>query len=176
MKTDFNLYTISRSEFAKQIGKTRDSVKKDMRRGKYKDLYIFDGKEYKFKSQERDGVNKVLSPIGLSPLKVKKKVNRGAHLNGAAKYKSTALQRRNSIAIILAEQGKITSEDKSLVPEVLAEIKARKQKQKFDSVARSSSLPPRFTNYGGMLSGQELNRLKYEPTNRGARSKKKDYY
>ena len=41
MKTDEHLYTISRTEFAKEIGKSREAVKKDMQRGKYKDLYIF---------------------------------------------------------------------------------------------------------------------------------------
>ena len=41
MQTDQHLYTLTRSEFAKEIGKSREAVKQDMRRGKYKQLYIF---------------------------------------------------------------------------------------------------------------------------------------
>jgi len=54
MKTDEHLYTISRTEFAKEIGKSREAVKKDMQRGKYKDLYIFKDGKYFFKTGDRD--------------------------------------------------------------------------------------------------------------------------
>ena len=40
MLTDEHLYTLTRTEFAKAIGKSREAVKKDMQRGKYKQLYI----------------------------------------------------------------------------------------------------------------------------------------
>ena len=36
MLTDEHLYTLTRTEFAKAIGKSREAVKKDMQRGKYK--------------------------------------------------------------------------------------------------------------------------------------------
>jgi hypothetical protein len=54
MKTDEHLYTISRTEFAKEIGKSREAVKIGHERGKYKDLYIFKNGKYFFKSQEAD--------------------------------------------------------------------------------------------------------------------------
>ena len=41
MLSDEHLYTLTRTEFAKEIGKSREAVKQDMRRGKYRDLYIF---------------------------------------------------------------------------------------------------------------------------------------
>ena len=50
MKTDEHLYTLTRTEFAKEIGKSREAVKIGMRRGKYKDLYIFKDGKYFFKS------------------------------------------------------------------------------------------------------------------------------
>ena len=41
MKTDEHLYTLTRLEFAKTIGKSKEAVKIAMKRGKFKDLYIF---------------------------------------------------------------------------------------------------------------------------------------
>ena len=38
LKTDDHLYTLSRLEFAKTIGKSKNAVKLAMMRGKYKDL------------------------------------------------------------------------------------------------------------------------------------------
>ena len=52
IKTDKQLYTMTRVEFAKSIGKSRDAVKQGMRRGKYKDDYIYNGKQYLFKPRE----------------------------------------------------------------------------------------------------------------------------
>ena len=40
---DEHLYTLSRTDFAKEIGKSTDCVKKNMKRGKYKDLYLSGG-------------------------------------------------------------------------------------------------------------------------------------
>ena len=47
---DEHLYTLSRTDFAKEIGKSREAVKMDMRRGKYKVCYIFSNGEYEVKS------------------------------------------------------------------------------------------------------------------------------
>ena len=52
MLTDEHLYTLTRTEFAKAIGKSREAVKKDMQRGKYKQLYIFKNGQYYFKTRE----------------------------------------------------------------------------------------------------------------------------
>ena len=50
MLTDEHLYTLTRTEFAKAIGKSREAVKKDMQRGKYKQLYIFKNGQYYLKT------------------------------------------------------------------------------------------------------------------------------
>ena len=52
MKTDEHLYTLTRLEFAKTIGKSKNAVKLAMMRGKYKDLYIFKNNKYFFKTRE----------------------------------------------------------------------------------------------------------------------------
>ena len=78
METDTHLYTLTRLEFAKTIGKSKEAVKKDMQRGKYKNLYIFKDGKYYFKSREAVRENKGLSPVDLYPVK-KSKINRGGH-------------------------------------------------------------------------------------------------
>ena len=72
MKTDEHLYTLTRLEFAKNIGKSKEAVKKDMMRGKYKDLYIFKNGQYYFKSREAVRDIKGLSPLNLYPVKKSK--------------------------------------------------------------------------------------------------------
>ena len=52
MKTDEHLYTLTRLEFAKSIGKSKNAVKLAMMRGQYKDLYIFKNGKYFFKTRE----------------------------------------------------------------------------------------------------------------------------
>ncbi len=46
LKTDDHLYTLTRLEFAKSIGKSKNAVKLGMMRGKYKDQYIFKNGKY----------------------------------------------------------------------------------------------------------------------------------
>ena len=58
IKTDDHLYTLTRGEFAKEIGKSTDCVKKNMKRGKYKDLYIFKNNQYLFIEVVSPGVIK----------------------------------------------------------------------------------------------------------------------
>jgi CubicO group peptidase (beta-lactamase class C family) len=45
IKTDEHLYTMTRVEFARSIGKSREAVKQGMRRGQYKDDCIYNGKQ-----------------------------------------------------------------------------------------------------------------------------------
>mgnify|MGYP007077431172 FL=1 len=78
MQTDQHLYTLTRSEFAKEIGKSREAVKQDMRRGKYKQLYIFVDGKYKFKTREAVRENKGTIPIEVYPSN-KRKINRNIY-------------------------------------------------------------------------------------------------
>ena len=96
MKTDEHLYTLTRLEFAKNIGKSKEAVKKDMMRGKYKDLYIFKNGQYYFKSREAVRDIKGLSPLNLYPVK-KSKINRGGHESAVRKgrYPNNAFAEHN---------------------------------------------------------------------------------
>ena len=178
MLTDEHLYTISRTEFAKEIGKSREAVKKDMQRGKYKDLYIFKDGKYFFKSKETMREKQVLSPIHLSP--VKPKVRRGAHEIAVKKgrYPNQAFANHNHMKKLIALRGKLSPQELALVPTVEQMCKAERQKQLRDQLEvkpRANSMYS-MKHYGHMLTGSELNRLKYEPTNRGTKKRWKNPY
>jgi hypothetical protein len=51
-------YNLSRSQFAKELGITRENLKQRMRRGQYKDHYILENGRYKFTLDEAVRVNK----------------------------------------------------------------------------------------------------------------------
>ena len=119
MKTDEHLYTLTRTEFAKEIGKSREAVKIGMRRGKYKDLYIFKDGKYFFKSREGVGAKQHLSPLLMSP--VKRKIRRGGHEAAVKKgrYPNTAFAEHNHMKKYLALRGKLSPQELALVPRVL---------------------------------------------------------
>ena len=121
MKTDTHLYTLSRSQFAKQQGKSRDAIKKAMKRGYYKDEYIFIDGQYKFKNLEGEKgarANHGLSPVASSPLKPK--VNRGGHEVAVRKgrYPNVAFAQHNHMKKLIALRGKLSAEELALVPTI----------------------------------------------------------
>ena len=52
MNNDFFEFTMTRGEFAKSIGKSREAVRSAMRRGQYSECYRFNGSQYLFKPQK----------------------------------------------------------------------------------------------------------------------------
>lgn len=197
MKTDTHLYTLTRTEFAKEIGKSREAVKQDMRRGKYKDLYICNNGKYFFKPREA-----VRSNMGTVPLEVypsnKRKINRGGHESAVKKgrYPNNAFAEHNHMKKMIALRGKMTPEELRLVPDVERMVKQERQKQLRDEYY--SKLPPRETpggtfknytsglfnesnkGYGGLQYhspyAHHHQPSKFQPTNRGKRIIKKGPY
>ena len=115
LKTDDHLYTATRLEFAKSIGKSKNAVKLDMKRGKYKDLYIFKNGKYYFKTREAVRENKGLTPVYPTPHK--RKINRGNHDKPGA-YASSTMKRvppqfkvRNAMVKLMSAKGRIKPED-----------------------------------------------------------------
>jgi hypothetical protein len=178
MLTDEHLYTITRTEFAKEIGKSRDAVKKDMQRGKYKDQYIFKNGKYFFKSQETMREKQVLSPMVLSP--VKPKVNRGGHEMAVKKgrYPNQAFANHNHMKKMIALRGKMTPEELALVPTVEKMVKAERQKQLRDQLEVKPRVNSQLSmkHYGHMLTPHEMLQWDYKPTNRGRKKKWKNPY
>ena len=139
IKTDEHLYTMSRSEFAKSIGKSRDAVKIGMRRGRYKDDYIFNGKKYLFKPREAVRAFQDLSLV----TKVPKRPNRGNHFKG--KYPNKAFQQHNELKMMAKLKGVIDPEVLDNLPKAIEIAKQEKQTRIKKSIM--DSIPK---NYGGL--------------------------
>ena len=146
LKTDENLYTLTRLEFAKTIGKSKNAVKLDMKRGKYKDLYIFKNGQYYFKTREAVRENIGLKPHYPTPLK--RKINRGNHDKPGA-YTSSTMKRvppqfkvRNAMVKLMSAKGKIKPEDQKYIHilEQKTEQWLREEKQKSLKVNTMNSL------------------------------------
>ena len=134
-KTDENLYTISRSEFAKQIGKSREAVKIAMRRGKYSDQYIYKNGKYFFKAQEGVRPNQEKSPpelIKMYPLKRER--NRGKHDIAVKKgrYPNRAFEEHNTMKKMVALRGKLTPKQIAMIPKLEREAVEEDRRQSYE--------------------------------------------
>lgn len=193
MKTDEYLYTISRTEFAKEMGKSREAVKIGMKRGKYTDLYIFKNGKYFFKSKEAVREKHDLLPLQVYP--VKPKVNRGNNEVAVKKgsYLNAAFAEHNHMKKMIALRGKMSAEELALVPTVERMVKQERQKQLQENLELTSSKPQGYSkNYGTSLinmsnagyndAGYHNGRdhvntpSKYRSTNRGRNIYKKGPY
>ena len=181
MQSDEHLYTLTRSEFAKEIGKSREAVKKDMKRGKYKDLYIFKNNQYYFKTREAVREMKGPKPVNLYP--VKRKINRGGHESAVRKgrYPNRFFAERNHMQKMIGLRGKMSPEELAMVPDVERMVRQERQKQIRDTLEVTPGGNTRSQT--GMRRGvgmhmqtpSEMRRWDYEPTRRG-KDKIKEYY
>jgi hypothetical protein len=181
MQSDEHLYTLTRSEFAKEIGKSREAVKKDMKRGKYKDLYIFKNNQYYFKTREAVREMKGPKPVNLYP--VKRKINRGGHESAVRKgrYPNRFFAERNHMQKMIGLRGKMSPEELAMVPDVERMVRQERQKQIRDTLEGTPGGNTRSQT--GMRRGvgmhmqtpSEMRRWDYEPTRRG-KKEVKEYY
>jgi len=181
MKTDEHLYTISRTEFANEQGKSREAIKKAMSRGKYQDLYIFKNGKYFFKSREAVGENMPLSPLPVSPSKIK--INRGGHESAVKKgrYPNQAFANHNHMKKMIALRGQMSPEELALVPTVEAMVKDQRRKDLRDNEdtlrnTRGNTQRNTFKHYGGMMTANELHRASYTANNYGKDDDDYKYY
>ena len=121
IKTDEHLYTMTRVEFARSIGKSREAVKQGMRRGQYKDDCIYNGKQYLFKAREtmRD-----LKDLNLGT-KVKRRPNRGNHFKG--KYPNDSFRKHNELKMLAKLKGVTDPEVLENLPQAIEVAKQQKQ-------------------------------------------------
>ena len=181
MQTDEHLYTLTRSQFAKEIDKSREAVKKDMMRGKYKDLYIFKNNQYYFKTREAVREMKGPKPVNLYP--VKRKINRGGHESAVRKgrYPNRFFAERNHMQKMIGLRGKMSPEELAMVPDVERMVRQERQKQIRDTLEGTPGGNTRSQT--GMRRGvgmhmqtpSEMRRWDYEPTRRG-KKEVKEYY
>ena len=182
MKTDEHLYTLTRGEFSKEIGKSTGSVKQDMRRGKYKELYIFKNSQYLFKSREAVREKQVLYPVKMYP--AKRKINRGNHEEAVRKgnYPNQAFANHNHMKKLIALMGKLSPQELALVPLVESRAKEERRKQVHEQTQTHRENTLRNTKrvntmyhpkYGGFVSVDDN---KYRASNYGKFSDDKEYY
>ena len=180
MQSDEHLYTLTRSQFAKEIDKSRQAVKKDMKRGKYKDLYIFKNNQYYFKTREAVRSTKGSMPVNLYP--VKRKINRGGHESAVRKgrYPNRAFAERNHMKKFIALRGKLSPKELAMVPDVERMVRQEREKQIRDTLetprgnTRSQTGMRRGVGMH-MQTPSEMRRWDYEPTRRG-KKEVKEYY
>ena len=180
MQSDEHLYTLTRSQFAKEIGKSREAVKKDMQRGKYKELYIFKNNQYYFKTREAVREMKGPKPVNLYP--VKRKINRGNHEKAVREgnYPNRAFAERNHMKKFIALRGKLSPKELAMVPDVERMVRQEREKQIRDTLytprgdTRSQTGMRRGVGMH-MQTQDEMRRWDYEPTRRG-KKEVKEYY
>jgi hypothetical protein len=76
----------------------------------------------------------------------------------------------------LALRGKLSPQELALVPSVERMVKEERQKQLRDEYYANKPTFAPSKNYGQMLTARDLERTKYEPTNRGTKKPTKYYY
>jgi len=143
-KTDEHLYTISRTEFSKQIGKSREAVKIAMRRGKYADQYIFKNGKYFFKPQEGVGPKRDLSPTDLIKMSPVKRVRRrGSHDIAVKKgrYPNRAFEEANAMKILIKARGKLTPKQLALVPKLEREAVEQDRRENLELARKKNVVP-----------------------------------
>jgi hypothetical protein len=146
MKNDIDEYVLTRGEFAKRVGKTKNAVRLAMRRGKYEGEYRFDGKQFLFKDPDRTRANQG-GDHPTSTIVKKKTYNRGNHYN--AKYPNDAFRKYNESKMLAA----VNERDPEFIKdykEIRKQFKDDKAKKDYE---KAKLRPVRY--YGKMLYGGE---------------------
>lgn len=138
IKTDEHVYTMTRVEFARSIGKSREAVKQGMRRGQYKDDCIYNGKQYLFKPRETMRDFKDLN-LGT---KVKRKPNRGNHFKG--KYPNESFKKHNEMKMLAKLKGVTDPEVLDNLPQAIEVAKQQKQNRIREQLNKTT-----IKDYGG---------------------------
>ena len=160
-------FFLTRGEYAKKIGKSKGSVIQTMRRGGLKDEYIFKDGIYLFKDPSTLRENKI--SVHGRTYTPRKKYNRGNHFK--AKYPNHAFKQHNELKMLAKLKGVTDKDVLDNLPAAIEHAKKIKFQNKQNSLKDVST-----KNYGGFISNQQLNRDKFNPTNKGKIPKKKTYY
>ena len=138
--SDENKYTLTRSEYAKKLDISVDTLKKRMRRGLHKEAYIFKDGRYFFCRDTEVRPNMVNSPVTDVP--TKRVRNRGNHING--KYPNSAFQQHNEMKMLAKLKHKVDLETQELLPQAIQIAKQKKQQRIVKSLEPTK-------NYGGLV-------------------------
>jgi hypothetical protein len=137
-------YTLTRKEFADHLGITTDTLKKQMKRGHHKGLYVLTDGKYLFTTGQGDRPITVTSPVKNVPVK---KRNRGNHLTSKNPKYNNAFKKHNELKMLARLQGTQDKETLEVLPRAVELAKKEKQK---NIRRRLEETTPK--NYGGMIN------------------------
>ena len=153
-KEELDQYTLTRSEYAKELGITPNAVRMRMRHGKLSGEFRFDGSKYIFRAPERPGENyeKDHPIITKMTTSKKKKINRGNHFK--ADYPNEAFKLHNQYkkeqAILNKIQGKFKNEAHELEYKKLNDEALKKSLENTEKKNKESFTP--LKDYGGPVA------------------------
>ena len=169
MKTNIDKeFYLTRGEYAKKINKSKGSVIQLMRRGKLNNEYVVKNDWYYFRNPSRERAFK--ETVHGAIYTPKKKYNRGNHDN--ANYPNQSFQQHNEMKRLAAAQYKVSKDIQDKLPRAIERIKEEERKAQQSDIRTSAPIK----NYGGFISNQQLNRDKFNPTNKGKLTNKKGPY
>ena len=179
-------FKLSRSDFAKTLGIPTDTLKKRMRRGQYKDNYIFENGKYLFSGDVKVGPKQVINKqMSLGTKRVR---NRGNHFNSKNPNYKPQFQRTNEIRMLAKLKHNVDEETQEVLPEAIAIAKQQKQERIRKALEQTTRKPHFYTSglyhagsnkgYGspGYLGNTFRDTRSYEATNRGRKTNKKGPY
>ena len=149
---DIDEFVLTRGEYAKRVGKTKNAVRLAMRRGQYSGEYRYDGKQFLFKDPNRPRAYKGNNQG--SPTTPKKTYNRGNHYN--ANYPNDSFRKYNEAKMLRA----VNERD----PEFIKDYKEIREKHKIEKqrAAQKKVEQTKTVNYGRMLTGPQPFNIKHQ--------------
>ena len=149
-------FTMTRGEYAKELGITPNAVRMRMRTEKLSGEYRFDGNKYLFRAPETPRDN-IVNTTGINTTP-KKKYNRGNHFK--ADYPNDAFRLHNEHkkeqAILNKIQGKFKSEAHRLEYEKLNNEALKKSLENTQRIEKNSFTP--LKDYGGPIRARRRDR------------------
>jgi hypothetical protein len=168
-------YNLTRSDFAKKLGITRDTLKKRMKRGHYADVYIIKDGKYYFNGDKEGRPITVNSPTVNRPY-VPRKRNRGNHLTSTNPRYSNQLRQHNEMKMLAKLKHNVDPEVQDLIPEAV-EIAKKKKNEKLQKQLNTPIIRP-YSNGIENMSKTYIQTLGLEPISvqpRGTIRFKTDY-
>ena len=142
---ELDQFTLTRSEYAKELGKTPNAVRMMMRHGKLSGEYRFDGSKYIFRPPERprekhDIDHPVIRKLTTSK---KRKINRGNHFKANYPNESMRLfnENRKRIADLNKIQGKFKSKEHEIEFNKLNDAALEKAQENVEKKRKESLAP-----------------------------------
>ena len=149
---ELDQFTLTRSEYAKELGITPNAVRMRMRHGGLSGEYRFDGSKYLFRAQSRPRDYQHTDHPQMTTLK-KKKINRGNHFK--ADYPNEAFKLHNEMKMM----NKIKSKFKDDAHEkAFNQMNEGALKKSYEQSRPKPATLNTLKNYGSMLNARGLER------------------